>query len=86
MLVLGNKHHQHIDKDDINLINLNIENHEDDQCQTSLSQTFITTIQSSIHSNSNLGQLDHGHETPLDQGAGEQLQVDKQDDVGQSIQ
>ena len=64
-----------------------MENIEDDQCQTSLSQTFRTTIQSNIQSNSNLGQLGHVHETPLDQGAQEQLQqVDNQDDVGQSIQ
>ena len=79
VLVLGNKHHQHIDKeDDINLINQDIENIEDDQCQTSESQTFRKTIQSTIHSNSNLVQLGHGHEAPLDQGAGEQLQVDQQ--------
>ena len=86
MLVLGNKHHQHIEKDDINFINLNIENIEDGQCQTSQSQTLRTTIQSSIHSKSNLGQLGHGHETPLDQGAGEQLQVGNQDDDGHSLQ
>ena len=55
-----------------------MENIEDDQCQTSEFQTLRTTIQSSIHTNSNPGQLGHGHETPLDQGAGEQLEVDQQ--------